>query len=87
MRLPATFKLCVKSQKSSASSNIKLASEVVPPLLIAIPDVAAVAEPSDAVLFNTIILSSTSTVAVFKVVVVPSTVKFPDITASPGIVT
>ena len=67
----------VKSHVSSLSSNIKLACVTPSPLYTDIPDVVAVAVSGDpCVVFNCNILSSTSTVCVLSVVVVPLTVKF-----------
>ena len=82
---PAIFKLFVKSHVSSASSNIKLACVTPSPLYTDIPDVVAVAVSGDPwVVFNCNILSSTSTVYVLIVVVVPLSTKLPVIVTSPA---
>jgi len=85
--LPSITKLLVKSQVSSASLNIRLACVTPSPLYIDIPEVAAVAVSGEpCVVFNCNILSSTSTVVVLSVVVVPLTIKLPPTVASQGIV-
>ena len=82
--LPATTILLVKSHVSSASSNIKDACVTPSPRYTEIPLVAAVAVSGLAwVVFNCNMLSSTSTVCVLSVVVVPFIVQFPVTVKSP----